>query len=106
MTELAVPWFLVTIVMTPFMVGLEMLLFRLLSSREPEMFEQIGRPSLLRDRDLALAQLGRFLYSRQPESLTDSFTYILANALRILGPLYVGTTIPLLYRLIVGSGAA
>jgi hypothetical protein len=106
MTELAVPWFLVTIVMTPFMVGLPMLLFRMLSSREPEIFEQIGRPSLIRNRDMALAQLGRFLYSRQPEKVTDRFTYILANTLRVLGPIYVGTTIPPLYRLFVGSGAA
>ena len=106
MTELAVPWFLVTIVMTPFMVGLPMLLFRMLSSREPELFEQIGRPSLIRDWDMAMAQLCRFLYSPQPERLTDPFTYILANALRVLGPIYIGTTIPLLYRLIVGSGAA
>ena len=106
MTELAVPWFLVTILMTPIMVGLPMLLFRMLASREPETYERLGRPSLMRDRDQALAHLGRFLYSRQPERLKDPFTYILANALRVLAPLYVCTAAPLLYRLIVGSGAA
>ena len=106
MTELAVPWFMVTILMTPLIQGLPILLFRMLSVRDVAMYEQLGSPSFLGDWRLAWAQLGRFLYSRMPEQLKDRSTYVLANTLRILLPLYVCTAIPLLYRLVLGPAAA
>ena len=99
MTELAVPSFMATILVTPIMIGLPILLIRMLSLREPEMYEQIGSPSLLKDRYLALAQLAIFLGSWKPEQLSDRSTYILANIFRIFVPLYICIAVPFLYQL-------
>lgn len=99
MTELAVPLFIFAIFMTPIVWGLKMLLFKLLSSREPSVYERLGSPSLSEDRNMAMFQLSRFLYSRQPEQLSDCLVYVLANVLRVLIPIYVAIVIPFLYRL-------
>jgi hypothetical protein len=106
MTDLAVPMFIVTIFMTPVVWGLKALFLSMLSSREPDVYERLGSPNLSTNRNIALAQLGLFLYSRQPEQLFDRLVYTIANVLRVLIPLYVATAIPLLYRLFLETRAA
>lgn len=106
MTELAVPLFIATIFLTPLVFGLVALLFRMLSSREPDIYAQLGSPSFIRDRNKAMVQAVHFLYSRMPGQLNDWAIFALAIMLRALLPLYVCTAIPFLYRLFLDSRAA
>ena len=106
MTELAAPLFIATIFLTPLVFGLVALLFRMLSSREPGIYEQLGSPSFVMDRNKAVVQAVHFLYSRMPEQLNDCAILTLAIILRALLPLYVCTAIPFLYRLFLDARAA
>lgn len=102
MSDLAVPLFIAALFVTPVHWLLVVFFFRALSSREPGVYEQLGRPNLTADRNMAIYVLGKFLLSNGPEKLGDRQVYYLANTLRVLTLVLIACVIPLLYRLIIG----